>query len=89
ARVRSVTFRPRCFVYRSNDASHVVSERKLGPKWEGPYEVMEALGDGAYRLRSMDGTVLPRTLSRSIRQKDSKTLRAMVGADTGMPSDQA
>ncbi|GKD12555.1 hypothetical protein Tco_1196962 [Tanacetum coccineum] len=25
--------------------------RKLGPKWEGPYEVTEALGDGAYRLR--------------------------------------
>ncbi|GJZ92983.1 hypothetical protein Tco_0665048 [Tanacetum coccineum] len=35
--------------------------RKLGPKWEGLYEVTEALRDGAYRLRSMDGTVLPRT----------------------------
>ncbi|GKD85650.1 reverse transcriptase domain-containing protein [Tanacetum coccineum] len=34
---------------------------RLGPKWEGPYEVTEALRDGAYRLRSMDGTVLPRT----------------------------
>ncbi|GJW82785.1 hypothetical protein Tco_0155930 [Tanacetum coccineum] len=34
--------------------------RKLGPKWEGPYEVTEALGDEAYRLRSMDGTVLLR-----------------------------
>nr|GEV07517.1 reverse transcriptase domain-containing protein [Tanacetum cinerariifolium] len=34
---------------------------KLGPKWEGPYEVMEALGDGAYKLRSTDRTVLSRT----------------------------
>nr|GEV62362.1 reverse transcriptase domain-containing protein [Tanacetum cinerariifolium] len=34
---------------------------KLGPKWEGPYEVTEALGDGAYKLRSTDRTVLPRT----------------------------
>ncbi|GJW06148.1 reverse transcriptase domain-containing protein [Tanacetum coccineum] len=51
----------RDFVYRSNDASHVVDGGKLGPKWEGPYEVTEALEDGAYRLRSMDGTVLPRT----------------------------
>nr|GEW23082.1 reverse transcriptase domain-containing protein [Tanacetum cinerariifolium] len=34
---------------------------KLGPKWEGPYEVTEALGDGAYKLRSTDGTFLPRT----------------------------
>nr|GFA18624.1 reverse transcriptase domain-containing protein [Tanacetum cinerariifolium] len=34
---------------------------KLGPKWEGPYEVTDALGNGAYKLRSMDGTMLPRT----------------------------
>ncbi|GJW24504.1 hypothetical protein Tco_0038315 [Tanacetum coccineum] len=61
ARVRGVTFRPGDFVYRSNDASHAVAGEKLGPKWEGPYEVTEALGDGEYRLRSMDGAVLPRT----------------------------
>ncbi|GJS83583.1 reverse transcriptase domain-containing protein [Tanacetum coccineum] len=61
ARVRGVTFRPRDFVYRSNNASHAVAGGKLGPKWEGPYEVTEALGDGAYKLRSMDGVVLPRT----------------------------
>ncbi|GJX46783.1 hypothetical protein Tco_0271973 [Tanacetum coccineum] len=61
ARVRGVTFRPGDFVYRSNDASHVVDGGKLGPKWEGPYEVTEALRDGAYRLRSMDETVLPQT----------------------------
>nr|GEZ63890.1 hypothetical protein [Tanacetum cinerariifolium] len=34
---------------------------KLGPKWEGPYEVTEALGNGAYKLRSTEGTVLPKT----------------------------
>ncbi|GJV51625.1 reverse transcriptase domain-containing protein [Tanacetum coccineum] len=61
ARVRGVTFRPRDFPYRSNDASHAVDGGKLGPKWEGPYKVMEALGDGAYKLRSIDGAVLPRT----------------------------
>ncbi|GJV47880.1 reverse transcriptase domain-containing protein [Tanacetum coccineum] len=55
ARVRGVTFRPGDFVYRSNDASHAVAGGKLGPKWEGPYEVTDALGDGAYKLRSMDG----------------------------------
>nr|GEW56716.1 reverse transcriptase domain-containing protein [Tanacetum cinerariifolium] len=38
-----------------------LGQRKLGPKWEGPYEVTEALGDGSYKLRSTDGTVLPRT----------------------------
>nr|GFD44847.1 hypothetical protein [Tanacetum cinerariifolium] len=45
----------------SNDASHAVAGGKLGPKWEGPYEVTDALGNRAYKLRSMDGTMLPRT----------------------------
>nr|GEY06473.1 reverse transcriptase domain-containing protein [Tanacetum cinerariifolium] len=60
-KVRGVTFKPDDFVYRGNDASHAVAGGKLGPKWEGPYEVTEALGNGAYKLRSTDGTVLPRT----------------------------
>nr|GEX08077.1 reverse transcriptase domain-containing protein [Tanacetum cinerariifolium] len=50
ARVCSVAFKPGNFVYRSNDASHAVAGGKLGPKWEGPYEVKEALGNGAYKL---------------------------------------
>ncbi|GJQ97171.1 hypothetical protein Tco_0008310 [Tanacetum coccineum] len=45
----------------NNEASHAMDGGKLGPKWEGPYEVTEVLGDGAYKLRSMDGAVLPRT----------------------------
>nr|GEY45283.1 reverse transcriptase domain-containing protein [Tanacetum cinerariifolium] len=61
ARVRGVTFKPGDFVYRSNDASHAVAGGKLGPKWEGLYEVTEALGNEAYKLRSMDETILPRT----------------------------
>ncbi|GJW45951.1 reverse transcriptase domain-containing protein [Tanacetum coccineum] len=53
--------RPGDFVYRSNDASHAVDRGKLGPKWEGPYDVTKTLGNGAYKLRSIDGTVLPMT----------------------------
>ncbi|GKD27577.1 hypothetical protein Tco_1233791 [Tanacetum coccineum] len=34
---------------------------KLGPKWEGPYEVTKAHGKGAYKLRDRDGKQLPRT----------------------------
>ena len=61
ARVKNVTFWPGDFIYRNNDACHAVDGGKLGPKWEGPYEVVEALGDGAYKLRYADGTLLPRT----------------------------
>nr|GFA69604.1 reverse transcriptase domain-containing protein [Tanacetum cinerariifolium] len=61
SRVRGVAFQLGDFVYRSNDASHAAAGGKLGPKWEGPYAVTNALGNGAYKLRSMDGTMLPRT----------------------------
>nr|GFB22138.1 reverse transcriptase domain-containing protein [Tanacetum cinerariifolium] len=61
SRVRGVAFQPGDFVYHSNDASHAVVGGKLGPKWEGPYEVTNELGNGAYKLRSTDRTVLPRT----------------------------
>ncbi|GKD60539.1 hypothetical protein Tco_1298048 [Tanacetum coccineum] len=43
SKVRITLFKPDDFVYRNNDASHVEDTGKLGPKWEGPYEVVEAL----------------------------------------------
>nr|GFB09139.1 reverse transcriptase domain-containing protein [Tanacetum cinerariifolium] len=52
---------PGDFLYRSNDASHAVDGGKHGPKWEGPCEVTEELEDRAYKLRSANRTVLPRT----------------------------
>nr|GFA04620.1 reverse transcriptase domain-containing protein [Tanacetum cinerariifolium] len=61
SRVRGVAFKPGDFFYRSNNASHAVVSGKLGPKWEGLYEVTDALGNKAYKLRSMDGMMLPRT----------------------------
>ncbi|GJS31116.1 hypothetical protein Tco_0491736 [Tanacetum coccineum] len=48
-------------VYRSNDASHARDGGKLGPKWEGSYEVAESLGKGAYKLKDYKGNELPRT----------------------------
>nr|GEW22923.1 3-ketoacyl-CoA thiolase 2, peroxisomal [Tanacetum cinerariifolium] len=48
-------------VIRVGQDNHAVAGGKLGPKWEGPYELTEALGNGAYKLRSVDGTILPRT----------------------------
>nr|GEZ56396.1 reverse transcriptase domain-containing protein [Tanacetum cinerariifolium] len=61
ARVRSTSFLPGDFVYQNNEASHAKDGGKLGPKWEGPYEVTKALGKGAYRLRDRNGHTLLQT----------------------------
>ncbi|GJS63020.1 hypothetical protein Tco_0677584 [Tanacetum coccineum] len=61
SKVQSTSFKPEDLVYHNNDASRAEDKGKLGPKWEGPYEVTEALGKGAYRLRDRDGKQLPRT----------------------------
>nr|GEW27602.1 reverse transcriptase domain-containing protein [Tanacetum cinerariifolium] len=59
AKVRSTTFKPGDFVYRSNEASHAKQGRKLGPKWEGLYEVAQALGKGAYKIRNIIEDIIP------------------------------
>ena len=61
AKVCSTSFRPGDFVYRENDSSRAEDTGKLGPKWEGPYEVIEALGNGAYKLLDKDGHELEQT----------------------------
>ncbi|GJS57932.1 reverse transcriptase domain-containing protein [Tanacetum coccineum] len=61
SKVRNTSFKPGDLVYRSNDANHTEDGGKLGPKWEGPYEVIEALGKGAYKLKDCNGKLLPRT----------------------------
>ncbi|GJZ87057.1 reverse transcriptase domain-containing protein [Tanacetum coccineum] len=61
AKVRSTSFRPGDFVYRSNKASRAKESRKLGPKREGPYEVVKALRKGACKLRNGSRDILLRT----------------------------
>ncbi|GJX07063.1 hypothetical protein Tco_0194995 [Tanacetum coccineum] len=61
SKVRDTSFKPGDIVYRNNDASHTMDGGKLGPKGEGPYEVTEALGKGAYKLKDRKGNELPRT----------------------------
>ncbi|GJZ90028.1 reverse transcriptase domain-containing protein, partial [Tanacetum coccineum] len=39
SKVRSTSFKPGELVYRSKAASRAEDTGKLGPKWEGPYEV--------------------------------------------------
>nr|GEV21487.1 reverse transcriptase domain-containing protein [Tanacetum cinerariifolium] len=61
SKVRNTSFKPGDLVYRNNDTSQAKDTGKLGPKWEGPYEVTKALEKGAYTLRDRDGKQLPCT----------------------------
>nr|GEY18624.1 reverse transcriptase domain-containing protein [Tanacetum cinerariifolium] len=69
ARVRSTSFRPEDLIYRSNEACRSEDGGKLGPKWEGPYEITKALSKGAYKHRDRNGNTLPRTWNVCILKK--------------------
>lgn len=36
-------------------------ENRLSPKWTGLYRVVEVLGNGGYRLETLEGGPIPRT----------------------------
>nr|GEX74847.1 reverse transcriptase domain-containing protein [Tanacetum cinerariifolium] len=61
SKVCNTSFKPEDLVYRNNDAIHTKDSGKLSSKWEGPYEVTEALGNEAYKLRDRNGKLLSRT----------------------------
>ena len=60
-RVRLCTFVLGDFVMRDNEASNAEKPRKLAPKWEGPYVINTVVGKGAYTLKRLDGSRIPRT----------------------------
>ncbi|GJU08003.1 reverse transcriptase domain-containing protein [Tanacetum coccineum] len=60
AKACNISFCSGDFFYRSNEASRAKESEKLVPKWEGPYEVIEALRKGAYKLRNGSGDILLR-----------------------------
>ncbi|GKF28417.1 hypothetical protein Tco_0094759 [Tanacetum coccineum] len=63
SKVRNTSFRPGDLVCQNNDANHAEDGGKIGSKWEGPYEVIKALGKGAYKLKDRNGKLLSRTLN--------------------------
>nr|GEU41440.1 reverse transcriptase domain-containing protein [Tanacetum cinerariifolium] len=60
-KVRPAGFRPEDFVFRRNKASRMKDQGKMGPKWEGPYMVVEAYENGSYKLQTLKDKEVPRT----------------------------
>ncbi|GJY33493.1 reverse transcriptase domain-containing protein [Tanacetum coccineum] len=60
-KVRPAGFRPGEFMFRRNEPSRVEDQGILGPKWEGPYRVMEAYKNGSYKLQTLEDKEVPRT----------------------------
>ncbi|GJZ81826.1 reverse transcriptase domain-containing protein [Tanacetum coccineum] len=88
SRVYNTSFKPGDLVYRSNEASHAEEGGKLGPKWEGPYEVTDALGKGTYKLRDQPGDdVTSHTRRRHNSSSDGVTYFKTASARTDSNTD--
>ncbi|KAI3797126.1 hypothetical protein L1987_32378 [Smallanthus sonchifolius] len=61
SRVQKRLFKEGEYVLRSNEASRAEDQGKLGPRWEGPYQVKEVGRNGSYKLARLDGSDVPRT----------------------------
>ena len=60
SRVKSKAFRVGDLVLRRAAVSRPQSQGKLVPNWEGPYEVVEVIRPGTYRLKELGGLALLR-----------------------------
>ncbi|XP_076891992.1 uncharacterized protein LOC143543591 [Bidens hawaiensis] len=61
SRVREVKFKVGNLVLRENEANMQENQGKLGPRWEGSYQVIWAGDKGAYKLAYHIGEEVPCT----------------------------
>ncbi|KAK9078128.1 hypothetical protein SSX86_002185 [Deinandra increscens subsp. villosa] len=60
AKVKVQQYKVGEYVLRSNEVSRALPLGKMSPKWEGPYIIKKAIGNGSYILQQLDGTELVR-----------------------------
>ncbi|XP_076912544.1 uncharacterized protein LOC143570909 [Bidens hawaiensis] len=60
-KVRIYEFNAGDYILCNNEASRAQAQGKLAPSWEGPYQIKEVLGKGAYTLMHLDGSAIPNT----------------------------
>ncbi|XP_071714115.1 uncharacterized protein [Rutidosis leptorrhynchoides] len=59
--VKPLSFKVAEYVWHNNEASQAEDTGKLGPNWEGPYEIICTSAIGSYILAEVTGRRVPRT----------------------------
>ena len=49
----------------ANIGAPIPGHGKLAANWEGPYKIVEALGNGVYKLSTLSGSQVPRSWNSS------------------------
>jgi len=61
-RVRQRTFQRDNLVWRKvGEARRNKQKGKLAPNWDGPFRIVDAFQNGAYKLEELGGKLIPRT----------------------------
>ena len=69
-KVRPWSFLPGDLVCRKLEAARPSEARgALAPNWKDPVRVSQSLGNGAYKLETLDGELIPRTWNAENLQK--------------------
>ncbi|XP_071727889.1 uncharacterized protein [Rutidosis leptorrhynchoides] len=58
-KVRALAFDVGEWVLRNNEASRAEKQGKLGPNWEGPYQIVGINAVGSYKLQDIEGRNIP------------------------------
>ncbi|XP_071727738.1 uncharacterized protein [Rutidosis leptorrhynchoides] len=58
-KVRALAFDVGGWVLRNNEASRTENVGKLGPNWDGPYQIIAINAVGSYKLADIDGRTIP------------------------------
>ncbi|XP_071687002.1 uncharacterized protein [Rutidosis leptorrhynchoides] len=59
--VKPLSFKVGEYVWRNNEASRAENTGKLGPNWEGPYEIIGTSATRSYIIAEITGERVPRT----------------------------
>ena len=60
-RMKSKSFQKGDLILRRAEVSKSNEQDKLAPNWKRPYQIIDVIGLGAYRIENLNGSCIPRT----------------------------